>query len=114
MRNALGSLIVLAVAILIVIALLPVLGVLFLIVAGVVVLAIGALWAAPLLAKLPWFRDRIRVYRSGGFQSVQFGREFEVREQPPHEEREVHRELGDVIDVQGRELPDADEDAEES
>lgn len=110
MRNLIGSLVVMAVGILLVVALLPVLGALFLVVVGVIVIGIAALWAAPLLAKLPWFRDRIHVRRSGSFQSVQFGRGFAADVRPEPEERETHPELGDVIDVQGRELPDADED----
>jgi hypothetical protein len=119
MRNTLISLALTAVAILVVLALLPVVGFLLLFVVAVVVLAIVAFFAAPLLARLPWFRDRIHVDEESGHRSVRFGRGFytssyntpyrNAGETDPFEPPAGHLDDGDVIDVEGREIPDKEQ-----
>lgn len=74
MRNVLLFLVVAAMGILAVTVLLPILGVLFLLVAALFVVAVGAFLSAPLLARLPWFRDRIFVERRGAGRTIRFGR----------------------------------------
>lgn len=98
-RNALLFLGLVGATILGVAVLLPVLGVVFLIIAALVAVAILALLAAPLLVKLPWFRNRIHVERYGNAQTIRFGRD-------DFTQSEERRDQGDVIDVEGRELPD--------
>ena len=105
MRNALGSLILLGVAALAVIVLLPVLGAIFLVVALVLALVVGFFLAAPLLARLPWFRDRIVVRRYGRSQTIRFDRDFSTyKEQPRQHDPEV-------IDVEGRQIAESEEDS---
>lgn len=96
--------------------LLPILG--MLLVGVVSLMLLGGLFflAAPFLAKLPWFRDRIHVERHGGGRFIRFGNgastshggdPFQTRSRPVDP---------DVIDVEGREVPtdsDADGDEEE-
>lgn len=99
-RQALMFLSLLGAALLAVVLLLPVLGILFLLVAA----GVGLLLAVPLLAKLPWFRDRIFVRREGNFRGVRFGRDDFT---PHRKENPAGKpDEGDVIDVEGRELPD--------
>jgi hypothetical protein len=109
-RNALWSLILMAAAILAVVVLLPVLGVLFLGVALLLALGIGAILAAPFLAKLPWFRDRIHVQTRGSARSVRFGQNRSYPGAMTGERERIdsaaRTDPGDVIDVEGREIPD--------
>ncbi|HYG58485.1 MAG TPA: hypothetical protein VD902_10540 [Symbiobacteriaceae bacterium] len=114
MRNVLPYLFLLGVIVLAAVVLLPVLGALLLLAVIVVaVVAVGA-FAAPFLAKLPWFRDRIVVEQRGGRRTVRFGRGFFSSYQPPpdhqYQERTRQMDQGDVIDVEGRHLPDKDQD----
>jgi hypothetical protein len=76
--------------------LLPVLGVVLVVVVVFIGLALLLLLLAPWLVKLPWFRDRIRIHRSFDFGQRQAD---PFRQQAP-------RQDDDVIDVEGRELPD--------
>jgi hypothetical protein len=102
MRSALLFLVVAAMGVLAVTVLLPILGVLFLLVAGLFVVAVGAMLSAPLLARLPWFRDRIFVEKRGRGRSIRFGRGGSAA-------RPGRRDVDpDVIDVEGREVPEKD------
>jgi hypothetical protein len=113
LRNAIWSLITLAIAVLAVIFLLPVLGVLLLVVAGLIVLAVGAIWALPWLMKLPWFKKRIHMEETPFGRTIRFGggQYTTYRGNPYEPERPAgaHLDEGDVIDVEGRELPEKDE-----
>lgn len=95
MRNPLWYLLMAVVAVVAFVALLPILSFLAVVVVGLVAL----MAVAPYLAKLPWFRDRISVRKHQFGQSVRFG--GRPRPQPRQPE-------DDVIDVEGRELPDRD------
>jgi hypothetical protein len=96
-----------------VVVLLPLLGVILLVVAIVLVLAVGAVLAAPLLAKLPWFRDKFTVEHRGNWKTVRFGGSVFTSYQPgrpehPAPESAGQIDAGDVIDVEGEEIPDKD------
>lgn len=87
--------------------LLPLLGVLFVGLIGLLLLGGLLFLAAPLLAKLPWFRDRIHVEQHGAGRFVRFGGgSFRYDAGDPFHSRTVDP---DVIDVEGRELPDVAE-----
>lgn len=88
MRNALVTLVLVGLGILAFFALVPALLLVLVAVVGIVVLVL----ALPLLAKLPWFRDRIIVHRG-------------TWPPPPPPQRPPGADQGDVIDVEGRELP---------
>lgn len=76
-----------------------VLPLLFVVVGIALVAVIVLVFLGPYLMKLPWFRDRIHVYRyTGGGRPYQPDAGSETQ----HERRLDH---GDVIDVEGRELP---------
>lgn len=113
MRNAIWSLITLGIALLAVVLLLPVLGVLLLLVAGVAVLFVGAVLAAPWLLKLPWFRRRMHVDQTPFGRTIRFGRGVYTTYtgNPTEPERPAGPRLddGDVIDVEGRDLPEKPE-----
>ena len=109
MRNPLASLVLVAALILGALFLLPVLGVLFLVVVAVLVLAVAAFLAAPWLAKLPWFRDRIRVEQTPFGQAIRFGRDRGYQEPHAGQAPRYDARQDDVIDVEGRELPDRDD-----
>lgn len=90
---------------------LPVLG--FLLAAVLAVLGLGAVafFAAPVLARLPWFRDRIHVEEHAFGRTIRFGGSIGRRPQPRRT-----GDRGDFIDVEGRTigveeemLPPADE-----
>lgn len=91
---------------------LPLLGFVLMVVAAVAVLAVIAYFALPWLAKLPWFRDRIHVEQHGFGRSVRFGSGgFSTQRARPGQweraaEPEAAQRLDDVIDVEGREIPD--------
>lgn len=110
MRNTLWVLTLIGAALLAVVVLLPVLGVIFLLVAIVLVLGVGALLAAPLLAKLPWFRDRITVDQDGTRKTIRFGGGMftSYRGGPDGPFRNPNGQLdrNNVIDVEGKEIPD--------
>lgn len=113
MRNLTGILIAAAVLFLLVTVVLPVLGFLLAVVAAVAAIAAGAYLAAPLLAKLPWFRDRIAVEEHGGVRTIRFGRtqftSFRHREAPVRDRYQA----GDVIDVEGRTVAEEEESSSE-
>lgn len=112
MRNLMGILLVGLALFLLVTVVLPVLG--FLLVAVVAVLAVGAAayFAAPVLARLPWFRDRITVERHGGARTVRFGRAQFTSYQGWDAQPRAGEPGDDVIDVEGREVAvDEEEDA---
>lgn len=110
MRNGLLTLLLLGAGLLAFTLLLPILGVLFIIVIVAIVAVVGLVLAAPLLARLPWFRDRIHVRRYGGASSIRFGRDagYNPHEEPVHQQS-TQLNRGDVIDVEGRELPNDEE-----
>lgn len=112
-RNALFFLGLIAAILLAVTVLLPVLGVIFLVALLALVLAVAMVWAAPLLAKLPWFRDRIYVREEGGRKTVRFGGTVYTSYRgggpaagPTDPDSAGRLDDGEVIDVEGRELPD--------
>lgn len=110
MRNLFPFLITVAIGVLGFFLLLPILSIFLVIVAGIILLVL----AAPLLMRLPWFRKRIIVHRSGNFTSMRFGKDAYTTYdgQPPQAEPARQRlNYGDVIDVEGRELPADDESA---
>lgn len=109
MRNAIWTLISLVITGLALVFLLPVLGVLLMVIVGLVVLAIVAFMAAPWLSKLPWFRNRIHVDRTPFGRTIRFGGANAYRtwqEQPGEPKSGARLDQGDVIDIEGRELPD--------
>lgn len=92
MRSLVLFLSLLGATLFVILVLLPVLGVILLVVAVALALALGVYLAAPLLVRLPWFRDRVTVEERGGRKTVRFdGAQFAD---------------DDVIDVEGRELPE--------
>lgn len=95
MRSPLWYIVMAGVAVLAIVALLPILSVLAVVVLGLVAVAA----VAPYLARLPWFRDRISVQKHRFGRSVRFGGTPEPQPRRPAD---------DVIDVEGRELPDRD------
>lgn len=109
-RDLAWALILLGAAVLAFFALLPVLGIIAVVIAAAVLLMV----AAPLLQRLPWFRDRIRVEQRGGFRSYQFGNTrvttyhdtSEAADPEPREEPLSQLDNGDVIDVEGKEIPE--------
>jgi len=109
-RNGLLTLLLLGAGLLAFTLLLPILGVLFIIVIVAILAVVGLVLAAPFLARLPWFRDRIHVRRYGGSASVRFGRDagYNPYQEPP-DQRSTRLDQGDVIDVVGRELPSDEE-----
>lgn len=113
MRNLAWFLSLLGAALVGIFVLLPILGIVILFVAGLLaVVAVGVL-AAPLLTRLPWFRNRFTVRRQGGFRTVRFGNSvfmsYSDTSEPvdPEPESDPLRQLetGDVIDVEGKEIP---------
>jgi hypothetical protein len=88
-------------AVLAVVVVVPVLGILLFVVAALLAVLLIAFLAAPLLAKLPWFRNRIIVQRSGGRRIIRFGPDAfsGFRDHRPTND-------DDVIDVEGTERPD--------
>jgi hypothetical protein len=92
MRGPLPFLMMLVAAAVAVFVLLPVLSVLFIVLLIGLALVVGTVLAAPLLAKLPWFRDRIFIRRWP---------QAEPRPNPA-----TPADQGDVIDVEGREIPE--------
>lgn len=107
MRNALWLLTLIGAAILAVVVLLPVLGAIFLLVAIALALGVGALLAAPLLAKLPWFRDRITVERDGTRKTIRFGGGlYTSHRDGPFGKPPGQLDPNNVIDVEVKELPD--------
>jgi hypothetical protein len=100
-RNVLLFVGLIGAAVLAVVVIVPILGILLIGVAVLLAVLLIAFLAAPLLAKLPWFRGRINVQRSGGRRIIRFGPDAFSR----------HRDHGpenddDVIDVEGTERPD--------
>jgi hypothetical protein len=87
--------------------LLPVLGFLLMVVVGALLLVGLLILAAPLLMKLPWFRNWIHV------EETLFGKAIRFGKGPSTGYRGRAGEPGwsdpardDVIDVEGREIPD--------
>ncbi|MDF2630104.1 MAG: hypothetical protein K0R39_3935 [Symbiobacteriaceae bacterium] len=113
MRNSLPTLLLLGAGLLAFILLLPILGVLFIILIGLILVVVGLVLAAPFLARLPWFRNRIHVRRHGGFSSVRFGRDTYTTYEEPHRPEATRLDHGDVIDVEGRELPSENPNSQE-
>lgn len=103
MRSLVLFLSLLAAGLLVFFVLLPLIGVILLLLVGLLVVGVGLFMAAPLLSKLPWFRDWIHVDYYGGRQIIRFGRRTYT---PPYEP--PSRPYGDdnVIDVEGRPLPE--------
>jgi hypothetical protein len=85
---------------------LPLLGMLLAVVVVVIGLAMIAYVAAPFLAKLPWFRDRIHVEQHGRSRTVRFGgtqfTSYTGSAQRPT--REPWSDDPNVIDVEGRQV----------
>ncbi|MFZ5622744.1 MAG: hypothetical protein ACOY5W_17135 [Pseudomonadota bacterium] len=109
MRNLTLWLSLLGAAVIGFLVLLPVLGLILFAVLTVLLLTAGAFLAAPLLARLPWFRDRIRVDERDGRRTVRFGSAvFTTQQGRPHRDpaEGFRRVEGEVIDVEGRELPE--------
>lgn len=112
MRDIILFLTVLGAVLLGILVLLPVLGVLFMVLVGLLALAAVLFLAAPLLAKLPWFRDWITVDEYGGRRFIRFGKGGFTASRGgrsyrnPYQKRPAHDE--DVIDVEGREIPEKD------
>jgi len=110
MRNLAGFLFAGVALFLLATVVLPLVG--FLLAAVVAVLAVGAAayLAAPYLARLPWFRDRIRVEQHGGMRTVRFGRTGFTNFRPEGGEHFGRRRHdGDIIDVEGRQVAVEDE-----
>ena len=78
---------------------LPVLGFLLAAVIAVVGLGAVAVLAAPTLARLPWFRDRIHVEEHGFGRTIRFGVDGGRRRQRRSTDGSAD---GDYIDVEGR------------
>lgn len=110
MRNVVLFLSLLAAGLLALFVLLPIIGVILLLLVGLLVVGVGLFLAAPLLCRLPWFRDWIHVDYYGGRRIIRFGR----RAYSPRYERPARPfEPGggpanddNVIDVEGRALPE--------
>lgn len=115
MRNLVWLLTAAAGIFLFVTVILPLLGMLLAGVAVVVGLAVVAYIAAPFLAKLPWFRDRIRVEQHGRGRTIRFGgAQFTSYGGPAQaSSREDWRRDPDVIDVEGRQVEVEVEDQDE-
>lgn len=114
MKNSLWwYLSLLGVLLLVIFVVLPVLSVIFMLVVGAIALAALTFLAAPLLSKLPWFRDWIWVENYGGRRVIRFGRRRQTSYQhrPGHENpyRSQRVDDGSVIDVEGREVPERKE-----
>ncbi len=94
MRNLLAVAGAAVVIFVLVTVVLPVVG--FLLAALLAVLGLGAVafFAAPVLARLPWFRDRIHVEEHAFGRTIRFGGSVN--------RREPSRTSGDFIDVEGR------------
>lgn len=101
MRNALWTLVAAGVLVLALIVLAPILGFLLLLLVGAIGLGALVVIGAPLLARLPWFRDRIHVERYGGMRTIRFG--------PVGQSDRKSYDESDVIDVEGREIPGGDQ-----
>lgn len=111
-RNLAWALTLLIGAVVAFFVLLPVLGIVALIIAAAVLMML----AAPLLQRLPWFRDRIHVERRGGFRTYRFGSSVfmtydtsEAVDPDPAPEPLAQLDSGDVIDVEGQEISDRDD-----
>ncbi len=98
MRDLVWILSTIAAVLLALVVFLPVLGIVFLLVGAVLVVAL----AAPLLSKIPFFRRWIRVERYGNVRTVRFGRRTSWSYGGPG----VRPDDDDVIDVEGREVPE--------
>lgn len=111
-RNLAWALTLLGGAVVAFFVLLPVLGIIALILAAAALVVL----AAPLLQRLPWFRDRIHVERRGGFQTYWFGSDgfttydtSEAVDPDPEPEPIAELDTGEVIDVEGQEISDCDD-----
>jgi hypothetical protein len=102
-RNPLWTIITVGVLVLAFIVLAPVLGFLLLILVAALAVGVLLFFGAPLLARLPWFRDRIHVEQHGGMRSVRFGPSAQ-RDPSPRSPLS-----DDVIDVEGREISGGDQ-----
>jgi hypothetical protein len=89
--------------------LLPVLGFLLMVVVGALLLVGLLIAAAPLLMKLPWFRNWIHVEETLFGKTVRFGNAYRRRAPEPGWSDPAQE---DVIDVEGREIPDDREEKE--
>jgi hypothetical protein len=105
MRNVVLFLSLLAAALLALFVLLPLIGVILLLLMGLLVVGVGLFMAAPLLSRLPWFRDWIHVDYYGGRRIIGFGRRAYA---PPHAPPSRPHTDDNVIDVEGRPLPEKD------
>lgn len=106
MRNPLWSLIAAGVLVLAFIVLAPILGFLLLVVVALLGVGVLLYFGAPLLAKLPWFRDRIHVERYGNMRGIRFG---PPGQSDPRSYDERSYSSDDVIDVEGREISGGDQ-----
>jgi|GEM_PF-1902666 len=113
MRNLIGILLVGLALFVLVSVVLPVVG--FLLAAVVAVVAVGALtyFAAPVLARLPWFRDRITVEQHGRSRTVRFGRTQFSSYRDFGAAPRAGSPADDVIDVEGRTVEGEDEGPQE-
>lgn len=103
MRTLLTYLIVLGVLFALFALLLPIIGILLVVLAA----GIGLWLTAPLLSRLPWFRNWIRVEERGPFRTVRFGNTqftgFSGARRPEGERPGTGRiDRGEVIDVEPR------------
>lgn len=112
MRNLAWALTLLGGAVVAFFVLLPILGILALIIAAAALVVL----AAPLLQRLPWFRDRFHVERRGGFRTYRFGNSVfvtydtsEAVDPDPEPEPLAQLDSGDVIDVEGQEISDCND-----
>ncbi|MGE5675100.1 MAG: hypothetical protein ACM3XM_14690 [Mycobacterium leprae] len=123
MRNLLLFLGLAVAAILLVTVLLPILGLILVLLVGLLIVAVGFYFALPLLVKLPWFRDRIRVYRNTRGETIHFDNggfyysDMTTQEPPNPDETADPRPAGqlgqgDIIDVEGRDVPEDDDPKE--
>lgn len=121
MRRGLPYLIFAGITLLAFLVLLPVLGVVLLLALLALGLLVGFMLAAPLLARLPWFRNRIHVKDVGGRKTIRFGgavytsyrgEHGHPQRQPPDSSGRL--DDGDVIEAEFRELPERDDDKPEA
>ncbi|HEY8347101.1 MAG TPA: hypothetical protein VIL07_07475 [Symbiobacteriaceae bacterium] len=112
MRSLVFWLILLGAALTGFLILLPLLGFLVVVAGGLLAMAAAVMLAVPLLQRLPWFRDRVRIERRGRFRTVRFGDtviiSYSDDSEPADSEPESRKRLsdGNVIDVEGRILSD--------
>lgn len=102
MRNLVWFLTVVGGALLTFFVLLPVVGFVLMLALVILALLVLAYFALPLLMKLPWFRDRIHVDETIFGKAIRFGSRARSR----YEGRPRQENPDDVIDVEGREIPD--------